>query len=54
MFKYENNMLLLCETINVFIDASCYSNILLHQLELFKLIKLTLKSLHVLWSLSAV
>ena len=45
--KYENDMLSLCETINVFIDAFCYSNIHLHQLGLFKLIKTMLISVHV-------
>ena len=30
--KYKNDMLLLCETINVFIDAFCNSKIHSHQL----------------------
>ena len=46
--KYENDMLLLCETTNVFIDAFCNSKIHFHQLGLFKLIKTILKSLNVL------
>ena len=37
--KYENDMLLLCETTNVFIDAFCNSKIHFHQLGPFKLIK---------------
>ena len=37
--KYENDMLSLCETTNVFIDAFCYSKKYFHQLESFKLIK---------------
>ena len=43
--KYENDMLLLCETTNVFIDAFCNSKIHFHQLGRFKLIKTMLKSL---------
>ena len=31
--KYENVILSLCETINVFIDAFCYSKIQIHQLD---------------------
>ena len=46
--KYENDMLFLCETINVFIDAFCNSKIHFHQLGQFKLIKTILKSLNVL------
>ena len=46
--KYGNGMLSLCETSNVFIDAFCYSKIYFHQLGPFKLIKIMLKSLHVL------
>ena len=42
--KYENDMLSLCETINVFIDAFCNSKIHFHQLGPFKLIKTMLKS----------
>ena len=42
--KYESRMLLLCDKVNVFIDASCNSNIHLHLLGLFKLIKTTLRS----------
>ena len=52
--KYENDMLSLCETINVFIDAFYYSKIYLHQSGPFKLIKTMLKSLHVLLGLSPV
>ena len=47
-------MLSLCETINVFIDAFCYSKIHSHQLGQLKLIKTILKSLHVLLGLSQV
>ena len=46
--KHESDMLSLCETINVFIDAFCNSKIHFHDLELFKLIKTMLKSLNVL------
>ena len=47
--KYENDMLSLCETTNVFIDAFfCNSEIHFHQLGPFKLIKTMLKSLNVL------
>ena len=65
--KYEIDMLSLCETINVFIDALfiylfiylfifafCYPKIHFHQLGPFKLIKTMLKSLHVLLGLSPV
>ena len=52
--RYENDMLSLCETINVFIDAFCYSKIHFHQLGPFKLIKTMLTSLHVLLDLSPV
>ena len=52
--KCENDMLSLCETINVFIDAFCYSKIQFHQLGPFELIKTLLKSLHVLLGLSPV
>ena len=45
--KYENNMLSLCETTNVFIDAFFYSKIHFYQLGSFKLIKTMLKSLNV-------
>ena len=46
--KYENYMLSLCGTINVFIDAFCYSKFHFNQLGPFKLIKTMLESLHVL------
>ena len=46
--KYENNMLSLCETTNVFIDAFCNFKIHFHQLGPFKLIRTMLKSLNVL------
>ena len=52
--NYENDMLSLCETINVFIDAFCYSKTHFHQLGQFKLIKTMLKSLHALLGLSPV
>ena len=51
---YENGMLSLCETINVFIDAFCYYKIHFHQLGPFKLMKTMLKFLHVLFGLSPV
>ena len=37
--KYENDMLSLCETSNVFLMHFCYSKIHFHQLGPFKLIK---------------
>ena len=46
--KYENDMLLLCETTNVFIDAFCNSKINFHRLEPFQLVKTILESLNVL------
>ena len=46
--KYENDMLSLCETSNVFIDAFCNSKIHFHQLGPCKLSKIVLKSLNVL------
>ena len=46
--KYVNDMLSLCETTNVFIDAFCNSKNHFHDLEPFKLIKTMLKSLNVL------
>ena len=52
--KYENDMLSLCETIDVFVDAFCYSKIHFHQLGPFKLIKTVLKYSHVLLGLSPV
>ena len=52
--KYENGMFSLCETSNGFIDASCYSEIHIHQLGPFKFIKTVMKSLHVLLGLSSV
>ena len=52
--KYENDMVSLCETINVFIDSFCYYKIHFHQLGPFKLIKTMLNSLHVLLGLSPV
>ena len=45
-------LLFLCETIDVLIDACCYSKINFHQLGPFKLIKIVLKSSHVLLGLS--
>ena len=45
--NYENDMLSLCETTNVFIDAFCYSKTHFHQLGSFKMIKTMLKSLSV-------
>ena len=52
--KNENDMLSLCETINVFIGAFCYSKIHVHHLGPFKLIKTMLKYLQVLLGLSPV
>ena len=52
--KYENDMLSLFETTNVFIDVFCTSKIHFHQLGPFKLIKTMLKFLNVLKSLSPV
>ena len=52
--KYEKDMLSLCETINVFIDAFGYYKIHFHLLGPFKLIKAMLKSLTVLLGLSPV
>ena len=52
--KYENDMLLLCETSNVFIGAFCNSKIHYYQSGPFKLIKTMLKSLNVLYGLSPV
>ena len=46
--KYENDMMPLCETTNVFIDAFCNSKIHVHQLGPFKLSKIMLKSSNVL------
>ena len=46
--KYENDILLLCETTNVFNDACCHSKVHFYQLGLFKLIKTMFKSLNVL------
>ena len=43
----KKDMLSLCETTNVFIDAFCYSKFHFHQLGIFKLIKTKLKSLKV-------
>ena len=45
--KYENDMLTLCETTDVFIGVFCYSKIHFNQLGSFKLIKTMLKSLNV-------
>ena len=45
--NYENDMLSLCETTNVLIDAFFYSKTNFHQLGSFKLIKTMLKSLNV-------
>ena len=46
---FENDMLSLCKTTNVyvFINALCYSKIHFYQLGPYKLIKTTLKSVHV-------
>ena len=52
--KYENDMLLLCETNNVLNDDFCSSKIHFHQLGSFKKIKTMLKSLNVLQGLSPV
>ena len=52
--KYENDRLSLCETINVFVDAFCYSKIHFHQLGPFKLIKTVLEYSHGLLGLSPV
>ena len=51
---YENDMLSLCETINVFIDAFGYAKSHFQQLGPFRLIKTMLKSLHFLLGLSPV
>ena len=47
--KYENDMLSLCETTNVFIDLFFFCNFKIHfqQLGSFKLIKTLLKSLNI-------
>ena len=45
--NYENDMLSLCETTNVFIDAFLLIQNPFHQLGSFKLIKTMLKSLNV-------
>ena len=45
--KYENDMMLLCETTHVLIDSFCNSKIHFHQLGPFKLIETMLKSLNV-------
>ena len=52
--KYENDMLSLCETFNVFIDAFCYFKIHFHKLGPVKLIKTMLIYLHILLGLSPV
>ena len=52
--KYGRDMLLLCETINVFIDGFRNSRIHFHQLGPFKLIQTMLKSLNILQGLSPV
>ena len=54
MAKYENDMFLLCETSNAFIDAFCYSKIHFPPSRPFKPINTMLKSLHVLLGLSPV
>ena len=54
MAKYENNMFLLYETSNAFVDAFCYSKIHFHPSGPLKSIKTILKSLHVLLGLSPV
>ena len=45
--KYENDILSMCKTSSVFIDASLLFQIHFHQLRSFKLIKTMLKSLNV-------
>ena len=40
LVKYKYDILSLCETTNVFIDAFCYFKIHFHQLGSFKLVKL--------------
>ena len=45
--NYENDMLSLCETTNVLIDAFCYSKTHFHKLVSLKLIKTMLISLNV-------
>ena len=45
--NFENDMLSLCETTNVSINAFCYSKTHFHQLGSFKLIKTMSKSLNV-------
>ena len=52
--KYENDILLLCETTNVFINVFCNSKIHFHTLGPFELIKTILKFLNVLKGLSPV
>ena len=52
--KYENDMLSLCETINVFIDAFCNLKIHFYKLGPFKLIQTMLKYLHILLGLSPI
>ena len=51
LVKCENDMLSLCETTNVFIDAFCDSQTNFYQ---FNLIQTIVKSLHVLLGLSLV
>ena len=50
--KYENDMMSLCETTNVFIDGFCYSKIHFYQLGSLKLIKTMLQSLNVCKAIS--
>ena len=51
---YENDILSLCETVNVLIVAFGYAKSHFQELGPFKLIKTMLKSLHVLLGLSPV
>ena len=54
MAMYENDMLLLCGTSNVFFVLVCYFKIHFHPPGPFKSIKTMLKSLHALLGLSPV
>ena len=54
MAKYENDLFLLCETSNAFVDDFCYSKIHFHPSGMLKSIKTMLKSLHVLLGLSPI
>ena len=52
--KYENDIFSLYETSNAFIHAFCHSKVHFQQSEPLKLIKIMLKSFHVLLGLSPV